>query len=133
MKANKSIYCGNESRKLRNLVSYSKQKLGLNTLFVTCLNCNNKEILEKQIKNNLDLFINTDLNHKSIRLRLVSRPKNKLISNSEQLFNTKSLLSIFFSVILSQSPSGNISTISQISPGNIDENINFNVHTIKIF
>ena len=37
----------------------------------------------KPIKNYMDLFINTSLNHVSIRSRLLSQPKHKLISNSE--------------------------------------------------
>ena len=41
----------------------------------------------KPIKNNLDLFINTSLNHMSIRSRLVSQPDKQMISNNEQLFN----------------------------------------------
>ena len=61
--------------------------LGSAELFVTCLNSNSENKIAKQIENYLDLFINTSLNHMSIRSCLVSQPKNELISNSEQLFN----------------------------------------------
>ena len=66
-------------------ISYSSSKWnsGVNELFVTCLNWDSKNLLEKPIKNFLDLFINTSLNHMSVRSRLVSQPNNKLISNSE--------------------------------------------------
>ena len=50
-------------------------------LFVTCLNDNSENKIEITIKNYLDLFINTSL---SINSLLVSQPKNKLVSNSEQ-------------------------------------------------
>ena len=51
--------------------------MGLDELFVTCLNDSDK--IAKPIKNYLDFFINTSLNHMSIRSRLVSQPNNKLI------------------------------------------------------
>ena len=56
-------------------------------MFVTCLNCNSENKIAKPIKDYLDLFINTSLNHTYIRSHLVSQPKNKLISNSEHLIN----------------------------------------------
>ena len=62
----------------------------------------------------MDLFINTHLYHISIRSRLVSQPKNELILNSEQLFNTTDLLPITFGIILSPNTRGKISTNSQI-------------------
>ena len=58
----------------------------------------------------MDLFINTSLNHMSIRFRLVSQPNNKLNSKSEQLFNTTDLLPIPFVVISPPKVRGNIST-----------------------
>ena len=61
----------------------------------------------------MDLFINTSLSHMSIRSRLVSQPKNKLFSNSEQLINAQDLLPITFGVILPPNPRGKISTNSQ--------------------
>ena len=71
----------------------------------------------KPIKNYLDLFINTSLNHMSIRSRLVSQPNNKLNSNSEQSINATNLSPITFGVILPPKLHNKISTISQISPG----------------
>ena len=61
-------------------------------LFVTYLNENNEK--NKTIKNYLDLIINTYLNQMSIRSCFVSQPRNKLISNSEQLFNATELTPI---------------------------------------
>ena len=69
----------------------------------------------------MDLFINTSLNHMSIRSRLVSQSKNKLISNNEQVFNATDLSPITFGVILPPNPRGKISTNSQINPGATDE------------
>jgi len=80
----------------------------------------------------LDLFINNSLNHVSIRSRLVSQPKNKLISNNEQLFNATDLSPITFGIISSPKPRGKNSTNSQINPGSSDENKNSKVRTIKI-
>ena len=54
----------------------SEWKMGSDELFVTCLN--NSDKIAKPIKNYLDLFINTSLNHMSIRSRLVSQPKKNL-------------------------------------------------------
>ena len=51
--------------------------------FFTCLNGNSENKIAKPIKNYLDLFNNTSLNHMSIRSRLVNHPKNKSILNSE--------------------------------------------------
>ena len=72
--------------------SSSERSLGSNKLVVTCLNDNSENKIAKPIKKYLDLFINTILNHISIRSCLVSQPKNKLISNSEQLFNATDLV-----------------------------------------
>ena len=68
----------------------------------------------------------------SIRSCLVSQLNNKLISNSEQLFDTMNLSPINFGVILPPKLRSEISTNSQISPGTSDENWNSKVHTIKI-
>ena len=65
--------------------SSSEWKIGSDEIFVTCLNCDSKNIIGIPINNYLDLFINTSLNHMSIRSCLVSQSNNKLISNSEQL------------------------------------------------
>ena len=59
--------------------SSSEQKIGSEELFVTCLNDNSKTKIGKPIKNCLNRFINTSLNHMSITSRLVSKPKNKLL------------------------------------------------------
>ena len=67
-----------------------------------------------------------------IRSCLVSQPKNKLISNSEQLFNATDLLPIIFGANLPPNPRGKISRNSQINPTTLDENQNSKVHTIKI-
>ena len=101
-------------------------------MFVTCLNNISENKIAKPIKNYFDLFINTSLNHMSIRSRLVSQPKNKLISNNEQLFNAADLLPITFGAILPPNPRGKTSKTSQINPGTLDENKNSKVHTIKI-
>ena len=69
------------------------------------LHCNSESKI-KPIKNYLNLFINTILNHISIRSRLVSQPRNKLISKSEQLFNVSDLSAITFGVILPPNPLG---------------------------
>ena len=58
--------------------------LDLGELFVTCLNCDSKNKIEKTIRNYFDLFINTSLNHMSMRSCLVSQSNNKLNSNNEQ-------------------------------------------------
>ena len=70
----------------------------------------------------MDLFINTSLNHISIRSRLISQAKNKLISNSEQLYNATYLSPINFSVILPVTQRGINLTNSQNNPVNSDEN-----------
>ena len=44
----------------------------------------------------------------SIRSRIVSQPRNKSISNSEQLFNALDLSPITFGVILPPNPRGKI-------------------------
>ena len=80
----------------------------------------------------MDLFINTSLNHISIGSCLVSQPKNKLISNSEQLFNAKDLSPITFAVILPPILRGKNLTKSQNNPETLNDNKNSKVHTIKI-
>ena len=49
-----------------------------------------------------------------IRSRLVSQPNNKLISHSEQLFNTTDLSPITFTVVLPPKLHGKISQILKI-------------------
>ena len=80
----------------------------------------------------MNLFSNTSLHHISIISRLVSQSKNKLISNSEQLFNATALSPIPFGAILSSNPSGKNSINSQISLGTSGESNNSKVCTIKI-
>ena len=106
--------------------------MGSDKLFVTCLNCNSENKIGKPIKIYLDLFINTSSHHMSIRSRLVSQPKNKLISNSEQLFNATDLSPITFDIILPPKLRGKISTNSQINLVALDENKNSKVRPIKI-
>ena len=78
----KSISSFAESVETGEISSYSSEwKIGPDELFVTCFNDNSDKIA-KPIKNYLDLFINTSLNHMSIRSRLVSQPNKKLKSNS---------------------------------------------------
>ena len=72
------------------------------------------------------------LKHMSIGSHLVSQPKNKLILNSEQLFNATDLSPITFGIILPPNPCGKNSTNSQIYPGTLDENKNSKLRTIKI-
>ena len=105
--------------------------MGSDELFITCLNDNSDE-KAKPIKNYLDLFINTNLNHMSIRSRLVSKPNKKLKLNGEQLFNSMNLSTITFGVILPPRLHGKILTNSQINPATSDENKYSKVHTIKI-
>ena len=112
--------------------SSSEWKTGSDELFVTCLNDNSENKIGKPIENYLDLFINTSLNQTSIRSCLVSQPKNKLGSNSEQLFNATDLSPITFGVILPPKLHGKKSTNSKISPETLDENRNSKVRTIKI-
>ena len=67
-------------------------------MFVT--HCNDKrDKIGKQIKTYLDRFINTSLNCISITSSFVNKPNNKLISNSEQLFNAIDLSPITFGII----------------------------------
>ena len=70
-----------ESREISS--SSSNWKISLDELFVTWLNRDSENKIGKPIKNYLDLFINTSSNNISIRSRLLSQLKNKLISNSE--------------------------------------------------
>ena len=53
--------------------SSSEWKMGSDKLFVTCLDVCDK--IAKPIKNYWNLFINTSVNHTSIRSCLVSQPK----------------------------------------------------------
>ena len=105
----------------------------MNELFGTCLNDNSENKIERQIKNYLDLFINTSLKHMSIRSRLVSQLKNKLISNSELFFYAIDLSPITFVVNLPPNPRGKISTNSSNNLGNTDKNKNSKARTIRIF
>ena len=67
----------------------------------------------------------------SITSRLISQPKNKLISNSKQLFNAMDLSPLTFSVIIPPKLRGKYLTNSQINPGTSDENKNSKERTIK--
>ena len=67
-----------------------------------------------------------------IRTPLVSQPKNKLISNSEQLFDATDLSPIASVVILTPNPRVKNSTNSQINLRTLNENKNSKVCTIKI-
>ena len=67
----------------------------------------------------------------SIRSCFVSQPNNKLISNSEQLFNATNLSPISFGAILPPNLRRKISTNSQINPGTLDENKNSKVCTFQ--
>ena len=58
--------------------SSSEWKIGSDELFVSCLNDNSENKIGKPIKNYLNLFINTNLNHMSIRSHLVSQRNQKL-------------------------------------------------------
>ena len=80
----------------------------------------------------MDFFINTSLNHISIRSRLVSQPNNKLVSNGEQSINATDLSPITFGVILLPKLCSKTSTNSQINPITSDENKNSKVCTNKI-
>ena len=80
----------------------------------------------------MDLFINTSLNHMTIRSHLVSQPNKKSKQNSEQLFDSTDLSPITFGVILPPKLRRKISTNSQILPVNLDENKNSKERTIKI-
>ena len=68
----------------------------------------------------------------SIRSCLVSQIKNKLISNSEQLFIATNLSPIAFVKILPPNLCGKKLTNSQINLRTLNKNKNSNVHTIKI-
>ena len=92
----------------------------------------NSDKIAKSIKNHLDLFINTSLNHMSIRSRLVTQPNKKLKLNIDQSFTSTDLSPITFGVILPSKLRGKISTNSQINPIALDENKYSNVRTIKI-
>ena len=106
--------------------------MGSDELFVTCLNNNSENKIAKPIKNYLALFINTSLNHMSIRSCLVSQPYKKLNSNSEKSINATDLLPITFGVILPPKLLCKISTNSQIIPIASDENKNSKICAIKI-
>ena len=83
-----------------NSSSSSEWKASSDKLFVTCWNNDNENKILEPIKNYLDIFINTYLNHMSIRSRLVSQSNKKLNSNSEQSINVTNLSPITFGVIL---------------------------------
>ena len=83
--------------------------------------------------NFLHLFINVSLNHMSIICHLVSQPKNKLVSNNRQLFDSMNLLPIIFGVNLPPNPRGQNSTNSQINPRTTDKNKYSKVYTIKYY
>ena len=74
----------------------------------------------------MELFIDTSLNHISIRSCLTSQPNKNLNSKCEQLFNAKDLSPIAFGIC------GKNSTNSQFYPVNLDENKNSKVRSIKI-
>ena len=59
--------------------SSSEWKIGPDDLFVTSLNDNSENKIEKPIKNFFDLFINSSLNHMSVRSCIVSQPASKVI------------------------------------------------------
>ena len=68
----------------------------------------------------------------SIRYCLVYRPNNKLISDSEQLFNATDLSPVSFGIILSPNPRGKNPANSQINQRTTNENKTSKVSTIKI-
>ena len=78
-----------------------REKTGLDELFVTCLNHYSGNKIGKPIQNYFDFFINTSLNHMSIRSRFVSQPSKKLKLNNEQSINSTDLSAITFGVFLS--------------------------------
>ena len=86
--------------------------MGSDELFVTCLNIDSENKIEKTIKNYLNCFINTSLNHMTIRSRLASQPNKKLNLNNEQSINSTYLSPITFGVILPPKLRGTISTNS---------------------
>ena len=67
----------------------------------------------------MDRFINTSLNHMSIRSNLASQPNNNLVSNSEQLFNAMDLSPINFCISSLPNPREKNLTNSQINSGTI--------------
>ena len=73
------------------LSSSSEWKTGSDELYITFLNCDSKNKIGKPIKNYLDLFFNSCLNHMSIAFCLLSQPNNKLVSNNKQLINATDL------------------------------------------
>ena len=87
-------------------------KKGPDELFVTWLNNDSEHKIGKSIKNYLDLFINTSLNHMSIRTCFVSQPNKNLKLNSDQLFYATDLSPITFGIILPLKVRGKISTSS---------------------
>ena len=79
----------------------------------------------------MDLFSNSTLSHISINSRLVSQPKNKFISNKDELFNTTDISPITFGVNLPPKRRGKILINSQINTGTTDKNRNSKVCTIE--
>ena len=72
----KSVYGLAESVESGEISSSSSVwKIGSDKLVVSCINSDSKNKIGKLIKNYLDLFIYTSLNHLSIRSHLVSQPK----------------------------------------------------------
>ena len=91
-KSKNSVFRLAESMESGEILSSSSEwVLVLDELFVTFLNCNRKNKTGRPIKNYLDLFINTSVNHVSIRSHLVSQSNNELNSKSEQLFYSTDL------------------------------------------
>ena len=68
----------------------------------------------------------------SIRSCLVSKPKNRLISNCEQSIDSTDLSPITFGVILSPKLRSKVLTNSKINTVTLDENKNYKAHTFKI-
>ena len=98
-------------------------------LCVTCINDNSDKV-KKPIKNYFDLFINTSLNHMSIRSCLVSQSNNnKSISNNIKLYNAMDLLPITFGIMLFPKICGEKLSKFQIKVGNLESS---KVLTFKI-
>ena len=65
------------------LSSSSEWNLDSDELFVICLNHNSENKRAIPIQNCLDHFMNTSLNHMSIRSCLVIQSKNRFVLSSE--------------------------------------------------
>ena len=68
----------------------------------------------------------------NFRSRLVNQPKNKLISNSEQLFNATHLSQTSFGIMLPLNLRRKNSISTQMNPGTMDEIRNSKIRTIEI-